>query len=240
MTSAGVFTWTPSEAQGPGDYPFDVVVSDGALTDSETITVHVNEVGGGPPVAFFSASVNGLTVNVDAHLSTGNIVSYTWSWGDGLTGTGMIATHTYAIPVPPSHSDQNPPYTLEGTTTDANYVPYSCYVRITNMRTLESTVVVSDPLDGYYSVDLLHKLPSGVIIGGPGVGDQFKVEAATLDGTLSGSSTGLVSGGGAWVDVILTSSPPIVVQFDRTITLTVSDGTVESTFAVLVTLTYFV
>jgi len=28
----GVFTWTPSEAQGPGDYTFDVVVSDGLLS----------------------------------------------------------------------------------------------------------------------------------------------------------------------------------------------------------------
>jgi PKD repeat protein len=48
MTSAGVFTWTPTEAQGPGDYTFDVVVSDGSLTDSETITVHVNEVNMAP------------------------------------------------------------------------------------------------------------------------------------------------------------------------------------------------
>jgi PKD repeat protein len=48
ITAAGVFTWTPSEAQGPGDYVFDVVVSDGALTDSETITVHVNEVNVAP------------------------------------------------------------------------------------------------------------------------------------------------------------------------------------------------
>ena len=48
MTSGGVFTWTPTEAQGPGSYPFDVVVSDGALTDSETITVTVNEVNVAP------------------------------------------------------------------------------------------------------------------------------------------------------------------------------------------------
>ena len=41
--STGVFTWTPTEAQGPGSYTFDVVVSDGALTDSETITITVSE-----------------------------------------------------------------------------------------------------------------------------------------------------------------------------------------------------
>ena len=39
----GAFTWTPTEAQGPGLYSFDVVVSDGSLTFSERITVTVNE-----------------------------------------------------------------------------------------------------------------------------------------------------------------------------------------------------
>ncbi len=45
-SDTGVFTWTPSEAQGPNSYTFDVVVTDnstGLLSDSETITVTVNE-----------------------------------------------------------------------------------------------------------------------------------------------------------------------------------------------------
>lgn len=46
--STGVFTWTPTEAQGPGEYTFDVCVSDGALSDCETITVTVNEVNVAP------------------------------------------------------------------------------------------------------------------------------------------------------------------------------------------------
>ncbi|MGH9921324.1 MAG: tandem-95 repeat protein, partial [Nitrososphaerales archaeon] len=48
ITSGGVFTWTPTEAQGPGVYTFDVVVSDGTTTDSETIDVTVNEVNTAP------------------------------------------------------------------------------------------------------------------------------------------------------------------------------------------------
>ena len=43
-----MFSWTPTEAQGPGSYPFDVVVSDGTLTDTETITVTVGEVNQAP------------------------------------------------------------------------------------------------------------------------------------------------------------------------------------------------
>lgn len=44
ITSAGAFTWTPTEAQGPGSYTFDVVVSDGTATDMENIVVTVSEV----------------------------------------------------------------------------------------------------------------------------------------------------------------------------------------------------
>ena len=47
ITPGGVFSWTPTEAQGPGSYSFDVVVTDNGapnLNDSETITVTVLEV----------------------------------------------------------------------------------------------------------------------------------------------------------------------------------------------------
>ena len=44
ITAGGVFTFTPSEVQGPGVYSFDVVVTDNTLLeDRETITVTVNE-----------------------------------------------------------------------------------------------------------------------------------------------------------------------------------------------------
>ena len=44
ITAGGAFTWTPTEAQGPASYTFDVCVSDGSLPDCETIIVNVNEV----------------------------------------------------------------------------------------------------------------------------------------------------------------------------------------------------
>ncbi len=51
ITAAGVFTWTPTEAQGPGSYPVTVIVTDNgtpALSDSELITITVNEVNQAP------------------------------------------------------------------------------------------------------------------------------------------------------------------------------------------------
>ena len=47
ITSAGVFTWTPTESQD-GDHTITVQVTDGSLTDSETLTVTVNEVNVAP------------------------------------------------------------------------------------------------------------------------------------------------------------------------------------------------
>jgi hypothetical protein len=48
ITPAGLFTWRPTEAQGPGSYNITVRVTDpGALFDSQVVTVNVNEVGGG-------------------------------------------------------------------------------------------------------------------------------------------------------------------------------------------------
>jgi uncharacterized protein (UPF0179 family) len=48
ITSAGVFTWTPDEAQGPDTYSIPVIVSDGTVTDDGSITVTVTEVNTAP------------------------------------------------------------------------------------------------------------------------------------------------------------------------------------------------
>ncbi len=62
ITPSGVFRWTPTEAQGSGNYTFDVVVSDGSLTDSERITVTVNEVNVAPVLGTIgNRTVNALT-----------------------------------------------------------------------------------------------------------------------------------------------------------------------------------
>ena len=44
ITPSGDFTWTPSEAQGPGSFNFKFVVTDGEFPRSETVTFDVNEV----------------------------------------------------------------------------------------------------------------------------------------------------------------------------------------------------
>ncbi len=67
ITAGGVFNWTPTEAQGPGSFPITVIVTDNgtpAQSDSETITVQVNEVNS-PPVL---AQIGNKTVNEGTQL----------------------------------------------------------------------------------------------------------------------------------------------------------------------------
>jgi len=49
-SAAGAFSWTPTEAQGPGVYPITFNVSDGSLSASTSITITVNEVNTAPVV----------------------------------------------------------------------------------------------------------------------------------------------------------------------------------------------
>lgn len=62
----GVFVWTPTEAQGPGSFNFDVRVTDSLdVSDSETITVTVNEVNN-PPLL---GAIGDRNVNEEASLT---------------------------------------------------------------------------------------------------------------------------------------------------------------------------
>ncbi len=87
----GEFSWTPTEADGPGLFTFDVVVTDDdvpALADRETITVTVTEVND-EPVALISAGstvVEGSTLALDGSGSSdvdGSVAAYAWSVTSG-------------------------------------------------------------------------------------------------------------------------------------------------------------
>ena len=88
--SIGLFTWTPNEAQGPGTYTFDVCVSDGTLSDCETITVTVNEVNVAPNIGpIGNKTVNelaNLTFTATATDSDIPVQTLTFSLQDGTAG----------------------------------------------------------------------------------------------------------------------------------------------------------
>jgi PKD repeat protein len=74
-----------------------VPTSGGDFTDAFTITRDVNLA----PVASFSATPDGLSVDVDASLSSdsdGTVTGYSWDFGDANTSVvGPVTSHTYAV-----------------------------------------------------------------------------------------------------------------------------------------------
>ncbi len=95
-----------------GTYDITLTLTDSfGQTYSTTRTVPVG--GGQPPVMAFAYTISGFSVIVNASTLSGDvgIVSYAWDWGDGINGTGMVASHAYS---------GAGPYVITLTVTDTN------------------------------------------------------------------------------------------------------------------------
>lgn len=90
ISGSGVFTWTPTEAQGPGTYPVTIRVSDGHTGHADrAFTITVNEVNIAPTAADQLTSTH---VNVPQTITL------------GATDADLPAqTLTFAIVTPPAH-----------------------------------------------------------------------------------------------------------------------------------------
>ena len=75
------------------------MTDDKGATGTTTRTVSATAPANQAPTAAFTATPAGLTVAVDGTASTdadGSVVAWTWAFGDGGTGGGATASHTYA------------------------------------------------------------------------------------------------------------------------------------------------
>lgn len=83
-----------------GDYSVTLTVTDNkGATDFIVHKVTASAPANAAPVAAFTSQVQNLKVSFDGSASTdsdGTISSYEWAYGDGATGTGATATHSYA------------------------------------------------------------------------------------------------------------------------------------------------
>ena len=133
ITAGGLFTWTPTEAQGPGTYTFDVVVSDGTVTDSETITVTVTEANNAPVLAAIGnqtiAEGTELTFTATATDTDlpANTLTYSLADGTGSIPTGASITAGGLFSWTPTEAQGPGTYTFDvvvndGTVTDSETI----------------------------------------------------------------------------------------------------------------------
>ena len=100
--SNGVFTWTPTEAQGPGTYTFTARVSDGTSTADQSVTVTVGELNTAPVLAAIpeqtvnTGSVLGFTAAAtDADLPANTLAYSLIGAPDGATISGSTGAFTW-------------------------------------------------------------------------------------------------------------------------------------------------
>jgi hypothetical protein len=160
--ATGVFSWTPTEMQDE-IYTFEIVVSDGFLTDSETITVTVNEVNEAPtlnPISIAETQIAvGEPVTFTATASDDDYVlgepnTLTFSIEDGVSGlvpTGASITNAGYFTWTPSSIQYPGSYTFDVVVSD-NYLtaPKTASETITidvlyNARIGENVNVKVDP-----------------------------------------------------------------------------------------------
>src|SRR5262249_52942560 len=116
------FSWTPTEAQGPGSYNVTFSVSDGSLSASETVKITVLEVNLAPTLA--------------------PIVNRTTYWGDPVAFTASAADPdlpanplTFALspaPLPPNLSFDTHTGAFAWTPTAAQVGTYTFTARVTD------------------------------------------------------------------------------------------------------------
>ncbi|WP_298313480.1 cellulase family glycosylhydrolase [uncultured Aquimarina sp.] len=87
-----------------GEYQVVLTVSDGTLSDTETLTITVNDPDTNIPVVTANISTDvtdGIApaiINFDASGSTvsdGSTLTYSWDFGDGTAGSGMTINHEF-------------------------------------------------------------------------------------------------------------------------------------------------
>ena len=98
VTNHGSYVTYQPDPAVTGQDTFDYTVSDGqpGSTDSATVTVDIAPKI--PPVASFTFSVSGLTVDFTDTSSDpdGSIDAWSWDFGDGNTSTAQNPSHVYA------------------------------------------------------------------------------------------------------------------------------------------------
>lgn len=129
-SSTGVFTWTPTEAQGPASYTFSVVVSDGSLSDTKSVTIDVTEVNLAPVLNTIGnqSGTEEVAMSFTVSGSDADLPAQTLTYSaSGLPTGATFDTGTGAFSWTPTFEQSgtyNVTFTVsDGTLTDTEIVP---------------------------------------------------------------------------------------------------------------------
>ena len=190
----------------------EVAVYPTVLSATEVSRHHALGAGGtanAAPTAAFTSSVTGLAAALDASTSTdadGTVASYAWTFGDGTSGTGKTASHTYAAAGT---------YQVALTVTDDKGATGTV---------MKSVVVAQAPVTALAQDDFARTSTGGwgsAVVGGAwtatnGAASAYAVDggAATITVSRAGANNGQVLAGVSATDVDLTTT----VAVDRAAT----------------------
>jgi len=119
--SSGLFSWTPDETQGPGVYSVTLIVSDGSLTDRQTLIIFVNEENSSPVLAAVAdqtiQAASPLTFTLAATDADEPANTLSYSLSNGPAGASLDAV-TGLFSWTPSDTQAASVYTLTFTVSD--------------------------------------------------------------------------------------------------------------------------
>ena len=234
ITAGGLFSWTPTEAQGPGSYTFDVVVSDGTITDSETITVTVTEANSAPVLTAIGnqtiAEGTELTFTATATDTDlpANTLSFSLADGTGAIPTGAAITAGGLFSWTPTEAQGPGSYTFDVVVSDGT---------ITDSETITVTVIEAN------SAPVLAAIGNQTIAEGTELtftttATDTDLPANTLTFSLADGSGSVPTGASITAGGLFSWTPteaqgPGTYTFD----VVVSDGTVTDSETITVTVT---
>ena len=204
ITDDGNFTWTPTESQD-GDHTITVQVTDGSLTDSETLTVTVNEVNVAPVLnaigdkgtselveLTFTATasdtdvvdnvVNTLTFSFDGTFPLGAAITddgnFTWTPTESQVGSHDI---TVQVTDGSLTDSETLTVTVKDTTAPVTTLPADAF--ITTWRTDSANQTITIPVGGStarYSIDWGDNSPAETDITGDSTHTYREADSYTV------------------------------------------------------------
>jgi PKD repeat protein len=228
--SGQTFTWTPTAAQS-GSYPVTFTTSDGALTDSESITITVNDIDNIPPATVLNLSADiptetaitlswsapgddaatGTATSYDIRYSTANITAGNWASATQATGepTPQIAGTSQSLVIPGLTASTKYYFALKSTDDAANVSNISNIANATTSAPANQPPVLA--LIGNKTVD------EGQVL-------TFDISAQDPDGDSLTYTTSTLPSGATFTNQQFTWTPTYSQSGSYPVTFTVSDG----------------